>query len=181
MLEQFVFLAMILIALFITLSRNLKYAVLALSAFSLLAAFSYLLFHAPDVAIAEAVIGSALSTIIYIIALKKYQTFYIYITSDINESLSDLKILRDVQSVLLKVISYCHDHDMQAQYVYTYDSPDIISNEHVCDLILVHGKEKVYGYGLETELHVQNIRKLLLNDSNFNFVPLLKGGEDESI
>ncbi len=69
--DKLVFILMIIIALYIVSCRNYKRAIIALGAFSLLASFCYLLYHAPDVAIAEAVIGSALSTILFIVALKK--------------------------------------------------------------------------------------------------------------
>ncbi|PIE53944.1 MAG: hydrogenase [Dethiosulfovibrio peptidovorans] len=49
--------------------RNLLYSVISLGAFSLLLALEFYILHAPDVAIAEAGIGAALETAIFIIAL----------------------------------------------------------------------------------------------------------------
>jgi uncharacterized MnhB-related membrane protein len=43
-----------------------------LGIFSLISSFCFLLYGAPDVAIAEAIIGSTLSTILYLVALYKY-------------------------------------------------------------------------------------------------------------
>ena len=50
--------------------RDLLSSVIALAAASLLLALEYYLLHAPDVAIAEAAIGAALSTAIYIFAVR---------------------------------------------------------------------------------------------------------------
>lgn len=50
--------------------RNLFHSVIALSTFSLVLAIEFYLMQAPDVAIAEASIGAALSTTIAIIALR---------------------------------------------------------------------------------------------------------------
>ena len=50
--------------------RDLLSSVIALAAASLLLALEYYLLHAPDVAIAEAGIGAALSTAIYIFAVR---------------------------------------------------------------------------------------------------------------
>ena len=59
-------------------TRYLRHAVIYLGLFSLAIAFVYLLYHAPDVAIAEAVIGSTIATILYLVALQKYKIFTIY-------------------------------------------------------------------------------------------------------
>jgi len=50
--------------------RDLLSSVIALAAASLLLALEYYLLHAPDVAIAEAGIGAALTMAIYIFAIR---------------------------------------------------------------------------------------------------------------
>ncbi|HOF02481.1 MAG TPA: DUF4040 domain-containing protein [Atribacterota bacterium] len=50
--------------------RDLLSSIIALAAASLLLALEYYLLHAPDVAIAEAGIGAALTMAIYIFALR---------------------------------------------------------------------------------------------------------------
>lgn len=49
--------------------RDLLYSVISLGAFSLLSALEFYILQAPDVAIAEAGIGAALSTAIFLFAL----------------------------------------------------------------------------------------------------------------
>jgi energy-converting hydrogenase B subunit D len=51
--------------------RDLLSSVLALAAASLLVALEFYLLQAPDVAIAEAGIGAALTTAIYVIAIRR--------------------------------------------------------------------------------------------------------------
>lgn len=51
--------------------KDLLSAVLALAAASLLVALEFYLLQAPDVAIAEAGIGAALTTAIYVIAIRR--------------------------------------------------------------------------------------------------------------
>jgi uncharacterized MnhB-related membrane protein len=51
--------------------RDLLSSVLALAAASLLVALEFYMLQAPDVAIAEAGIGAALTTAIYVIALRR--------------------------------------------------------------------------------------------------------------
>jgi energy-converting hydrogenase B subunit D len=50
--------------------RNLLSAVISLAVFGLVLSAEFLLLHAPDVAIAEAAIGAALTTAIFIFAIK---------------------------------------------------------------------------------------------------------------
>jgi uncharacterized MnhB-related membrane protein len=51
--------------------RSLGSAVILLGTVSLLVATTFLLLAAPDVAITEAAIGSALTTLVYVLALKR--------------------------------------------------------------------------------------------------------------
>lgn len=51
--------------------KNLLSAVIVLSAFSLVLSLVFYFLHAPDVAIAEAAVGSGFATIIFLIAIKK--------------------------------------------------------------------------------------------------------------
>jgi len=62
--------ALVVCAIFVAVSRDLLYAVVALAVLSLLLAFQFYLMKAPDVAIAEAGIGAAVTTAILIITLR---------------------------------------------------------------------------------------------------------------
>ncbi len=61
---------MIVSAILAVVLRDLLASVIALAAASLLLALEYYLLHAPDVAIAEAGIGAALTMAIYIFAIR---------------------------------------------------------------------------------------------------------------
>ena len=63
-------LAMIVCAVFVAVFKDLLYSVVALAVLSLLLAFQFYIMKAPDVAIAEAGIGAAVTTAILIITLK---------------------------------------------------------------------------------------------------------------
>jgi len=63
-------LALVVCAIFVAVFRDLLYAVVALAVLSLLLAFQFYLMKAPDVAIAEAGIGAAVTTAILIITLR---------------------------------------------------------------------------------------------------------------
>ncbi len=162
MIDKLVFIFMILTALFVATTNNFKRMIVALATFSLLASFCYLLYHAPDVALAEAVIGSALSTILYIVALKKHRSFYIYFSS--KENVSDRKTLSDTDDVVSKVLQYCTEHELEAQHVFTWESPSRIAREHLFDIIIAGNEKIVTVYGSEVERHVVAIREILERD-----------------
>ena len=67
-----VYILLIAFALFSVFSSNLKRAIIGSGVFSLWVSFAYVLYRAPDVAIAEAVISSALTTVLFIITMKNY-------------------------------------------------------------------------------------------------------------
>jgi uncharacterized MnhB-related membrane protein len=66
-------------------------AVIYLGGFSLIVSFAYLAYNAPDVAIAEAVIGCTLSTVLFLIAIKKYRVITIYYVQDEEDVTSSIK------------------------------------------------------------------------------------------
>lgn len=61
-------------AIFALYSKDLLAAILASGAVSLVASVIYLLLAAPDVAMTEAAIGSALTTVVFLYALKRIRT-----------------------------------------------------------------------------------------------------------
>ncbi len=66
-------LSLIILSVFIVFTHKLRVAIILSGLCSMLAAFVYLFLAAPDVAIAEAIIGSTLSTIIFLIGIRKYR------------------------------------------------------------------------------------------------------------
>jgi uncharacterized MnhB-related membrane protein len=63
-------LAIVVCAILVAVFRDLLYAAVALAVLSLLLAVEFYLLKAPDVAIAEAAIGAAVTTAIFIIAIR---------------------------------------------------------------------------------------------------------------
>ena len=61
---------LIILSVFILLSKDLLHGILALSAFSLISAMLFYILRAPDVAITEAAVGAGVSTVILVWAIK---------------------------------------------------------------------------------------------------------------
>ncbi len=71
---EFVTLLIIVVAGYFSIrASNLLFAVIALAALSLLLSLEFYLLKAPDVAIAEAGIGAALTTAIYVLAIHQIE------------------------------------------------------------------------------------------------------------
>ncbi len=74
-LATLMFILMIALAVMVIRSKDLIKAAILLSGVSLIASFVFVLLRAPDVAMAEASIGSALTAIILVFAIKKTNRF----------------------------------------------------------------------------------------------------------
>ena len=73
MIDQLFLVLLFLFAVLALQHPRLRTAVIFLGVFSLLASLVYLQHHSPDVAMAEAVIGSTLGTVLYLVALRKQE------------------------------------------------------------------------------------------------------------
>lgn len=129
-------LALILLAITIVQTQKMRHAVIFLGAFSLTISFVYLLYNAPDVALAEAIIGSTISTILYLVALQKYKifTFYYCVSEDALHSKS--YNTSDHQHFIKIVEKFCAKQEIEPQIIYTVESFDHIIETHQYALIL---------------------------------------------
>lgn len=106
-------------------TRYLRHGVIYLGLFSLGIAFVYLLYNAPDVALAEAIIGSTLSTVLFIVALQKYKIFTIYYRVSGEDTGQDAAS----QSVIKSLEKFCTKQELEAQIIYTTEPiADIVEN-----------------------------------------------------
>lgn len=102
-------------------TKKMKNAVIYLGVFSIIIAFVYLLQGAPDVAIAEAVIGSTMTTILYIVALHKYKLYRIYINFDAIEINDSVYKKNNYNDLLKSIKTFCYKNDLDPMTIYTVD------------------------------------------------------------
>lgn len=81
MIEILVLLTMGFFVIMLIHTSQLRLAIVYLAVFSLLAALLYLLYAAPELAIAEGIIGSGIVTLLYLAALKKNRVYTIGVVS----------------------------------------------------------------------------------------------------
>jgi len=116
--EQIFLILLIVFALFSVFATNLKHAIIGMGCFGLWMSFAYLFYHAPDVAIAEAVIASSLGTILYIITIKKY--------NDITIRPTPRTLLKGIWADLLLIVS-CMMVIYLARQTYALYSADLFN------------------------------------------------------
>ncbi|QAY62629.1 DUF4040 domain-containing protein [Xylanimonas allomyrinae] len=71
-LDQIVFVFLIVFAVRAVFASCLKHAIITSGVFGLWASLAYLLYHAPDVAVSEAVVASSLGTVLLILTIRNY-------------------------------------------------------------------------------------------------------------
>lgn len=153
MIEIVVVVAMAVFAVLAIHSRLLRNAVIYLAIFSLMAAFLFLLHAAPELAIAEAVMGSGLVTLLYLTALKRYKVFTIAVVTDFEHRIRDDLISRVQRSDAVQDIrNFLARREREAQIVFVRESRDEAMANPEYDLVLeadgsslvVHGSQDDY-------------------------------------
>lgn len=152
--EKMFLVMMVVLALISLNTSKLRRAVIYLGIFSLVSSFVYLLYGAPDVAIAEAVIGSAISTVLYLVALKKYQIFTIYYTNANYNQIREGSVVRGRAQVLRDVEKFYTDREMEPQIIYTTEEYQKVLSKKNFDLLIHQDSDQVVFYGNREDYHV---------------------------
>lgn len=165
MFQNFLFIVLIILALFIVLSDNLRHSIIYLGVFSLAMAVAYLYYNAPDVALAEAAIGVGLSTVMYLIAMKKIDIYDICYVNEAGE-FSDEYIFEFRHQVIRPLEEFLEQtEEVEPQITYTDHSINQVLVEDNHDFIIHQKDNKTYLYGHKSDTVfrdvVENIQKLV--------------------
>lgn len=154
-------------------TQRLRRAVIYLGVFSMSMAFVFIIYNAPDVAIAEAVIGSVFSSILYLVALKKYKVFTVYCHVP-NKPVRDEVYTRGKLADFIKTIEvYCAKEELEPLIIYTAEKSEEIMEKHKYEVILeevkTHSSDNMSGQTTlkvvchPENLKVETLRQLLKN------------------
>jgi uncharacterized MnhB-related membrane protein len=155
--KQIALLVLVYLAIMAIQTQRLRNAVIFMGVFSLNMSFVYLLYNAPDVAIAEAVIGSTLATILYLVALNKYKVFVIYCHVH-EEDVHDGHYAHNEYSDLIKLLEiFCAKQELEPQIIYTTHEKETIMEEHEYAVIIEDHQEILTIYA-----HPENCQTELL-------------------
>lgn len=176
--EKFILISLVVLAIVTVKTQMLRIEVIFLGAFSLNTAFVYLLYHAPDVALAEAVVGSTLSTLLYLVALQKYRIFTIYYSLTEEELASDFHLSTEHSKFKKMFKKFCAKQEMEPQFIYTAESFQNIAANHQYALIISKEPSKITIWGHPENHKLNSLEEFLETENEFNLpIDIIKVGE----
>lgn len=125
MTKEILLILLVVFALAILHQKRLRAAVIWMGVFSLLASVIYLYNHAPDVAIAEAVIGSTISTVLFLVVLRKQER--LLEEEKENPDLSGLPKKLDKTPIFQRIVSGIFVMALCALFLFLYLNIDVPS------------------------------------------------------
>lgn len=165
---EFVLIAMVVFAIISLQTASLRHAVIYLSVFSLLCSFAYAFYQAPDVAIAEAVIGCTLSTVLYLVAIKKYRIFRVYYSNQVTQM--DILPLSHVlkNNLITMMDGYLRDLELELDMVPTKHTFDEIHGKNDYDVVIEHTNEGIRMYGSQANYLYDGLTSYLIEHNAFD-------------
>ena len=151
---RYILYAILIVFAFMTVqSRRLRRSVIYLGIFSLISSLVYLLLYAPDVAIAEAIIGCTISVILFLTAIKRYKTFTIYYVPEKDDEHS--------QEFIEKFEQYLYDNEFDPQLIHTSLDDENLHESDRFDVLIVHHGDTMTLYSSSTSYHSPLIQAFL--------------------
>lgn len=148
MVNPVILLVMILFAVFAFHTRLLRTTIISLAVISLLASLFYLRNAAPELAIAEAAIGSGLVALLFLASLKRNRLYTIAVLSNDNrDRLSDRYIQHIERSRALKrIYQFFVVREFEVQMVFVPDTLDSALQNPAYDLVIQEDDEGLVTY-----------------------------------
>lgn len=166
---------MIIIALAIVLHKKNFTIIILIATFSLIAAALYIINKAPDVAIAEVAIGSAIIPLIYVISISRQREFIVLDKTRHGFVDPDEKLTGEVYELLSKFVD---DYDLRLNLCCDIEGKEEdLTNQLNVDLIIsIDPKTKKYVLkGKSSSLLLSKLKILTVNHPRIE-VKMLKGG-----
>ena len=154
-------LSLIVLAIMIIEARKLRRSVIYMGAFSLLSSFVYLIYNAPDVAIAEAFIGCTISVVLFLTALKKYKIMTIFYVH--TEGAISVRSKAFSSKLLQSIETYLIDRDFEPQLVKSDLHDTSLHEKEDFDLLLVNEGPSISIYSAKTNYHTPLLSKFIEN------------------
>lgn len=181
MTENIFLITLVVLAIIALNTKKLRRAVVYLGVFSLVSSFVYLLYGAPDVAIAEAIIGSTITTVLYLVALRKYQIFSIFYTNSGNDQ--NILQLKNNSPFLNNLESFLIQREMEPQIIYSGESIETILDQKKFDLAIHHTDQDIWIYGCAEDYQIDAVEDYLHanhSDLNIHLIRCAEGADNEA-
>lgn len=180
MIESIFLITLVFLALLIVTTGNLKRAVVYLGVFSLISSFVALIYGAPDVAIAEAIIGSSITTVLYLVALNKYQYFLIYYTESTDQT--QLKSSKPQKPFLKRLELFLQKRNMNPHLIFSDETIQTILKTGKFDLALYQSEDALWIYGCAEDYQMDAVEAYLSKDQDtpIHFIRCKESVENEA-
>ncbi len=147
-------------------TRILRHAVIYLGLFSFLCSFLYLFYGAPDVAIAEAVIGSGLVMLLYLTAIKRYRTYTVLVSDETVERIED-STMRAVGGteegkLIQEIEKFCISRELEPEILFTKKPVPRVIEDGRFDLIVRRTGESTTVFGRSDNFLVDELEMVLI-------------------
>ncbi len=143
---------------------NFRRAIIYSAVFSLIMSLIFLQYKAPDVAIAEAIIGSALATVLYLVALRKQERITVCLLGGDCFSPEDdtgNNGLVGEASLLVQALSAHFGREKIALKLIRSDEPlELLLEQQYFDLLLCQADHQLTLYGKQTDYRLDAIDRL---------------------
>ncbi len=151
---EIVLVSLVVIAIIIINTNSLRNAVIYNAVFSMALSYTFLIYNAPDLAIAEAVISSVMTTIIYFVALKQYSIFTVFCHVSEGE-VGDSHYRDEHHTHIVELIrEYCLKQSLEPYFIYTTSDSKKIMEDHSYELIIEDGDDGM----VNILAHIENIK-----------------------
>ena len=175
MIEVILLVALLVLSVMAIESRIMRVSIVYLGTLSLLMSFLYLFYNAPDVAIAEAVMASGLTTLLFLTALKRYRVYRICFTNEAFRRVNDRYIFEGTRrgALLHEIEQFCIARELEPQVVCTPESLDVVARSGRYDLIIRQEGDELRVYGDKENYFVDELEVLLIlryHDLNVRFI-----------
>ncbi|NCC75843.1 MAG: DUF4040 domain-containing protein [Clostridia bacterium] len=152
--EQVFLLSLVLFAILAIQTHTLRHAVIYLSIYSLGSSVLFLVYGAPDVALAEAIIGSGLSVVFYLVALKRQRLMTIFL---IEDGSLDPERHRELARLLREIEHLYAKKELQSHVFRTDLDRKAILSQRDYDLLVAVEKGHVWIYGGQEDYQMDTL------------------------
>lgn len=160
MFDKMFLLLLLALAIIVVFAKDLKQSVIYLGMFSLVCAILFLVYGSPDLAIAEAVIGGGLSTILYLIAMKQADHFTVCVITGASKG-EPCASTREIEAVILEIKALLQTRNLTCIVKYSENDSKHIDESFEADLAMYAEGETVILCGLSQEHNLDLIEQLL--------------------
>jgi len=141
----------------IVIGKSIRRCVILSGSLSILASFMFILLASPDVALAEAVTGSAISTIVLLFAIKNLRVIHVIYNPD------DFQY-HEIQNIFAKIYS-AESYDLQFTSNTEYVSDNLHKYSHL-DYYIAKSNKEILFFSRKANQESDKIQQLLVKMTN---------------